>query len=728
MSVRRQDIVDFQLTGRHREDLGEPSHNACPALLAPFRDLASLRYDFPLILLESAESQACVDSLTGVINRLLREIAPEGSAGTLLRQHVLRLERRMRALLTQDVSLDELWQRAERSLREECGENEAELLSNSIATARFALRVDGTVVDCDDRVPARLFRHTWNKVEAERARTSLERIETLIIKLRDMLKVDDLKKSSSRTPQKLRMTLGRRYREAFDFELMSEILEGATPHNELPAARRGRIAEALSVLENQKFFAPFGAERDRSYYGFVFDHLSTALKSYDERLPAMADVVRAIGIADLELDNAYQEGRHTDYFARFGAQALSPEDLAMFPSCLVCLHETECNTRDTARLMQIVSRELPIKVLVQVSDALGEPSPIDGYPHQGSYVQQLAHTFLAGSAFVVQSPASNLYRQAGQIRRGLEFGGPAIFSVFVPSSGTTALPPYLVAAAAMESRVFPAFSYDPTAGAGLAERFDIVGNPDLERDWPRRELRYEDKDLQTVSEDYAFSNADFAITDGRYAGHFAGVAQEDWGDEMAPLTDYLDLGAGEAVDKVPYVCAVDADNRLWRMIVDDNLVRIVRRCRERWHSLQELGGVHNSYAAAAREQARTESAATVTRQAETVAAEPAAADEALAGAPPAAPAVEPESETSDDPWIETPRCTTCDECTNRNPRMFAYDDNKQAYIKDPDAGTFQELVEAAETCQVSIIHPGKPRNPDEPGLAELIRRAEPFNA
>jgi hypothetical protein len=35
-------------------------------------------------------------------------------------------------------------------------------------------------------------------------------------------------------------------------------------------------------------------------------------------------------------------------------------------------------------------------------------------------------------------------------------------------------------------------------------------------------------------------------------------------------------------------------------------------------------------------------------------------------------------------------------------------------------------VEAAESCQVSIIHPGKPRNPKEPGLPELIGRAEPY--
>jgi hypothetical protein len=58
--------------------------------------------------------------------------------------------------------------------------------------------------------------------------------------------------------------------------------------------------------------------------------------------------------------------------------------------------------------------------------------------------------------------------------------------------------------------------------------------------------------------------------------------------------------------------------------------------------------------------------------------------------------------------------------------MFAYNPDMQAYIADLSAGTYRELVEAAETCQVAIIHPGKPGNSDEPGLDELLARAEPF--
>jgi pyruvate-ferredoxin/flavodoxin oxidoreductase len=95
-------------------------------------------------------------------------------------------------------------------------------------------------------------------------------------------------------------------------------------------------------------------------------------------------------------------------------------------------------------------------------------------------------------------------------------------------------------------------------------------------------------------------------------------------------------------------------------------------------------------------------------------------------APASAPAAVEEA-LGVDPWIETARCTTCNECTNLNSRMFAYDDNKQAYIRDPRAGTFAQLVTAAERCPAGLIHPGSPLNPGEKDLAKWIARAAPFN-
>ena len=59
--------------------------------------------------------------------------------------------------------------------------------------------------------------------------------------------------------------------------------------------------------------------------------------------------------------------------------------------------------------------------------------------------------------------------------------------------------------------------------------------------------------------------------------------------------------------------------------------------------------------------------------------------------------------------------------------MFVYDANKQAVIGDPRAGTYRQLVEAAEKCPAKCIHPGLPLDPSEPDLEELERRAAPFN-
>jgi pyruvate-ferredoxin/flavodoxin oxidoreductase len=116
-----------------------------------------------------------------------------------------------------------------------------------------------------------------------------------------------------------------------------------------------------------------------------------------------------------------------------------------------------------------------------------------------------------------------------------------------------------------------------------------------------------------------------------------------------------------------------------------------------------------------------------------VAAPPAPEEAASAAAAPAAVEAAPAAAEDEDedlvmePYIETARCTSCNECININKKMFAYNDQKQAYIKDPKAGTFAEIVQAAERCTAKIIHPGTPLNPKERDLEKWIERAKPFN-
>ncbi|HEX7441110.1 MAG TPA: hypothetical protein VF319_13540, partial [Caldimonas sp.] len=371
---------------------------------------------------------------------------------------------------------------------------------------------------------------------------------------------------------------------------------------------------------------------------------------------------------------------------------------------------------------------LPVKVLVQTDDLVDDASIGTGHFAFGVRSARLATTAMGlGGMFVLQSPSANLIALQAQIGRGLTCREPALFSVFAGSAqAASQLPPYLTAAAAMQSRAFPAFSYDAAAGSNWAARFSLLNNPQPEDDWSVETLDYFDTALQRAAERCAFTFADFVLCDSRHAAHFALVPDERWGATLVPVADWLALDEGEAAQRVPYLLAVDGQDELHRVIVDARLMQATRRCLLLWRRLQEHGGVHDSHAE--RLLAREKAAWVAEQQTQAPAAAVAAQQDGAATAGVEAGAVETAepAHSRDEAWIETARCPSCNECQLINDRMFAYDERKQAFIKDLTAGSYRQLVEAAESCQVAIIHPGKPRDPNEAGLEALLARAEPF--
>jgi hypothetical protein len=546
------------------------------------------------------------------------------------------------------------------------------------------------------------------------------------VKLDDILRADFARSERGRGANRLSAGIGSPHRDLFDFAAMSRLLPKSSDREALPASRRRRIEWALAVLTGQSFFAASTGHAPpcAALYSFRFDSCAGALAAYRARLPVMAELVKALSVAELEVEGAYVESRHDAFFSGFDADSLGPADLAMFPDYLVTLGAR--GQADRSGLLEALSSGVPLKVLVNIHD-LHDDMRRDG-PALGLPAAQLASMALGlDDVFVLQSASSNLYRARERIRRGLAYEGPALFCVFSGAAGQHgALPAYLSAAAAMESRAFPAFTFDPGGGPDLASRFSLDGNPQPDRDWPVHQLAYADGRLGRVVEDVAFTPVDFLAADPRNARHFARVAPAQWSDRMQPVAQRTNGAAAEAGD-VPFVLAVDSDRMLMRLIADDKMMLATRHCLDTWHRLQELGGVHNSHAERllAREKAEWESQLRAEREA--IAAPSPPIVPAAAGAPAAAPVEAAEPERSpDEPYIETARCSSCNECILINDRMFAYNDNKQAYIVDRDAGTFRQLVEAAESCQLGIIHPGKPRDPGELDLDELIKRAEPF--
>jgi hypothetical protein len=381
---------------------------------------------------------------------------------------------------------------------------------------------------------------------------------------------------------------------------------------------------------------------------------------------------------------------------------------------------------EQSELMEILAGGLPMKILVQTDDILAPPAFQSGHLGFGARARQVASMALGlHDVFVLQSSASNLPKCASPIDRAMRYRGPALFSVFSGASPhAPGLPAYLNAAAAMEARAFPAFAYDPAAGQDWAARFTIEFNPQPERDWPLHRLEYEDPSRQRVLEERAFTLLDYIACDRRFSEHFAQVPQAGWNESLVAASECLDAEARGIPGRVPSLAMVDSEARLQKVVVDERLLREARRCRDLWRNLQEFAGIHNSHVAKALAEAQAQAKPEAKPEAKAKPETPAEAKPA----PAVQAAVETEAKPpSDEPYIETPRCSTCNECTQINNRMFAYDENQQARIVDATAGTYRQLVEAAENCQVAIIHPGKPKNPNEPGLDELLKRAEAFN-
>jgi hypothetical protein len=747
MNADLQTYVAFHRTGRRSPDLPPvETPSLRPALLARFRDLTSMRFDFPLVLIHGDAEGVPVRALSELLDDAIHALAHDPD-GQRVAAHVGRLERQIRTLVAQQGGgkLSDLWIVAATRL----GVHSDEQLRESLDRARAALTVDGDVVGCDRTLPALLLGHVWQAAQRAKARRFQSDAAQLVRRLSELVRGNDARSATGRTPARLKAGVGTGFEDAFDFGTMSSVLSRSAPKTTLTDTRRARVESLVAALQAPPFFAeatnaavaPAGGA-----FSFVFSSVVAARDAYRARLPELVAAARAVAMAELEVAGEYREARHDGFFQQFGPEDLAPQDLALFPDYLVTLPPGPLSPVEQATLMEALSAGLPIKALVQTDDLVDAGAGSETHLTLDLRSRQLASMAMGqNDVYVLQAPASHLPQMRRGLERGMTYPGPALFCVYSGDAGRPGhLAPYLVAAAALESRAFPAFCYDPAAGGDWASRFDLSTNPQPDLDWPVHRFAYEDEIHQAAVEHVAFTAVDFIACDSRSARHLARTTRPRWIPGMLPVSNVLASSAKTRPDQVPYLWMADADNTLHRVVADEALLREARRCREMWHSLQELGGFHNSYAdralARERERRQVEASAHATTPIATPATGTAAS---VTHVPAAATAPAPTESTgpgetaaagggpepasgSGEAHIETARCSTCNECTQINSRMFAYNENRQAYIANPDAGTFRELVEAAESCQVSIIHPGQPRNPNEAGLDELIERAKPF--
>ena len=596
-------------------------------------------------------------------------------------------------------------------------------------------------------------------------------------RLGELVQLDDLAQKG-RDAEVLAGALGPAARLLNPAALAQALGGGAKGSEPMPKERRARVQALLAELDQ--------ASRPGTELVVVSDAalpdvpgveshvdgdpVAAATRLFDAAAAEAAALFRLVRKATLEADGRYQPQVHDAALAALDWHGFTADELGAVQPVLAVVPAARLRGRDAVPLSALQRSGRPVMVV-----ALDRPGEPDEAQDLGSYHASLGLVAVAHrETYVVQAGLARpeaLARSLGGLARALR---PSLAVVAAPTDGAPAMRA-LRAEAALLGRVLPEFRFDPDAGAGWAQRFELGPDQAPDVKWTVRKLAYQ-RPGGEASLDVPLTFADAMAFEPAYRRHFCVVPPAAWGDELVPLVDWLEQqdapargpAAATRSRALPYVWVVDGAGRLQRAVVTRALALATRDRQRAWRLCQELAGFETLQRAVAEAKAQAEAEAR-TRIAALEAAHKAQLDEARAGSaresmirlaaaltnltPPkpgtsaakasaapaaekaaapasaaaAAPAAAEAAAPSEEPWIDSALCTSCNDCIKVNKLMFVYNAEKQATIGDLGKGTYAEMIKAAEACPAKCIHPGKPRAGDSTATPDLVARGARLN-
>ncbi len=229
-----------------------------------------------------------------------------------------------------------------------------------------------------------------------------------------------------------------------------------------------------------------------------------------------------------------------------------------------------------------------------------------GVASQGKLIEKknVAEAFTSGhgSPFVAQVSMANAAKMYKAMLDGLEYRGTAFFQAY-----TTCQPEHGVgdnmsadqAKMVRDARGMPEFVFNPRRGETTQEALDIKGNPTPERDWWRTKFA-------TNGEEYNYTVAHWALTEGRFRKHVKSITEEE-AQKMTHFDDMMLLITQDDVihrrvfnpehrSFVPnFDCYIKAEVRgkLKYYAVTRQMVLFGVERRKAWRMLQSKAGVAN---------------------------------------------------------------------------------------------------------------------------------------
>ena len=762
---------------------------AFPAALAPFRDQAFFEKNYPCWLGEGLE--AALVPVHELLQQTLLQFAPEDAQAVFLKKQIPVLEQLVREECQksqQAIPAHEVWDAALDTLQKqfEVQDGAKNPYLDDLLNLRKKLPKSGWVLPFSLQTPLVLLAALIHDHATFYKREMEKEITRLAGRLSELLAVEREKSSEAHSAEQLQESMD--FADSFlDFDEMSNLLPESGAEN-MPEERLRRLEKALETLQkaDELLFAHsvvFVAEKEleltRTFDWKTFfpkaqlhrveggEVAPKALDLFDQHTEKAAKLYAALRIAQLEVDDQYNPELHDDFFAHFSWRRFSEKEMAACPPVVLCVDSNALLNQEWNTYSHILASNRPVKALVLKK--AGELDVEEVAFRQEPGALAIAHR----DAFVLQSAAVQPNALYQGLKEGLNGAFPAMFHILSPASDYS----ILNNSAAVEGREFPGFTFNFRLGPKWGSRFDIQHNPDISSDWPLVSFDFQREDSSEEKMEMPFTYADYSALNPSFSKYFHLVPAEYWTEDLVPVAEYLNLPEEDRYRKVPFIWMVNTANELVKAAVAWPLIEVCQERLDFWHFLQENAGIHSYHVEQATDQLRRELEAVQKEKIEALKAahetkiaearETAARDamEQLASvlldldtseiaatpkqkvvsqpAPEVEQKAEPEEAQAEEAasqqeeeveisalgeaWIETSECTTCDECIGINNDIFKYNADKLAYVADPKAGTFADIVKAAESCPVAIIHPGAPQNPNEPGLEALVKKAEAFN-
>jgi len=296
------------------------------------------------------------------------------------------------------------------------------------------------------------------------------------------------------------------------------------------------------------FFYPVWAQGGQGKAEIILGLLEGHLRHF-------LDNIRLLRRAKLEADGKYKPHLHDTQIAALTWEDLNDSERAACPNIFLVGDHRSLNERSLSAWSVLLNSNMPVRIVV-----LDSTDTVTPHLHASALAKVALLSMTYRNAFVMQSSLTTPQHFHDGLVSGFKVSGPALFHLHVPDSAAAD-------ELLLQSRTFPAISFDASAKGVFGNLIDLSANP------PAAES--------------TLTFADWAFTQECFKHHFA-VLDDDIS-AAVPLSKWLGEEA-ENNDAVPYIEQILADGETRKISVSADVSKASILIRDQWRLLQEISG------------------------------------------------------------------------------------------------------------------------------------------